>query len=119
MALQPNELNRLQTFKFKTQALSADIRFLKCCKHNTFPKFIHIKAPKNNPNTTKATQVAKMFWLNLEIEQQNAKLNHTEKLAYNLHMIIIKNLDSSDTRKFIDRLHAMETINQHRLKKKF
>ena len=119
MAIQPNELNKLQTLKFKTQTLAADIRFLKRCKQrNTFPKFIHIKAPKNNPNAVKATQFAKMFWLNLEIKQKYAKLNHTEKLAYDLHLKITKNLDSFSTNNFIERLHNMESMNQHRLNKK-
>lgn len=96
MTITSTELNKLHQLKQKVRLISADIKFLKQCKKNKiFPNFIKIKIPVKNQVTDKVLHNAKINWLNLEIKHLYAKQANFELQAYELHLLITKELHNS------------------------
>lgn len=97
MALKSKELNRLHKLKLKVRLLSDDIWFLSMCrKRKVFPKFMKVKLPRpmNSKFVKKIEENTKRNWLNCEIKLLYSKQADLELQALELHLLIIKNMDS-------------------------
>lgn len=99
MATGPIERNKLTQLKTKIALLEEKLHFLKTCKRiNVLPKFIRVVLPKHCDKyiANKLKCTSESLWLNLEIKSVYKQLTLYERLAYELHLKIIKGMNKLD-----------------------